>query len=252
MTVESNNKKMSASAFDTDKLAERVRLAIGGRSLSSFAEEVGVSKSYVSKIVNGKIPSENPPSRKILSKVAEKTQNGVTLSDLYECCGYETDGLDATKWPPLASAVQKHYNKALPMAAVSVLMNGLALNGVGTEMSIKTASSYFEITTSESAETYIGIPAFCQEQNGFKLMYTEVLSALLVLSQKQAVFYVLTDNKEFYRELVDRIKPPDDMRLAKVYTEDHLDIKDESKIGCNHVEWNPISVVASPESITAK
>ena len=236
MTVESNNKKMSASAFDTDKLAERVRLAIGGRSLSSFAEEVGVSKSYVSKIVNGKIPSENPPSRKILSKVAEKTQNGVTLSDLYECCGYETDGLDATKWPPLASAVQKHYNKALPMAAVSVLMNGLALNGVGTEMSIKTASSYFEITTSESAE----------------LMYTEVLSALLVLSQKQAVFYVLTDNKEFYRELVDRIKPPDDMRLAIVYTEDHLYIKDESKIGCNHVEWNPISVVASPESITAK
>ena len=42
--------KMAAETFDTGKLAELVRLAIGGRSLSSFAEEAGVSKSYVSKI----------------------------------------------------------------------------------------------------------------------------------------------------------------------------------------------------------
>ena len=43
-------KKMAAECFNPDRLAEQVRLAIGGRSLSNFATEAGVSKSYVSKI----------------------------------------------------------------------------------------------------------------------------------------------------------------------------------------------------------
>ena len=44
--------KKSENIFDVKKLAEQVRLAIGERTLSSFAEQTGVSKSYVSKILN--------------------------------------------------------------------------------------------------------------------------------------------------------------------------------------------------------
>ncbi len=250
--------KMAAETFDTGKLAELVRLAIGGRSLSSFAEEAGVSKSYVSKIVNGKIPSDSPPSRKVLSKLVDPDkaapQNGITLADLFSSCGYSTAELEnkenSPEMPALCSTVQKYYNNALPMTAVSVLMNGLVLNGVNDLMSIDTKDSYFEIHTPGNDEAYIGIPAFCQKQDAFNLMYTAALSILLVLCSKNATFYILTDNHELYQFLVARIKVPKEMRVSVLYTEDHVFIKEETRIGGNQDEWFPKSIVNVPESIT--
>lgn len=250
--------KMAAETFDTGKLAELVRLAIGGRSLSSFAEEAGVSKSYVSKIVNGKISSDSPPSRKVLSKLVDPDkaapQNGITLADLFSSCGYSTAELEnkenSPEMPALCSTVQKYYNNALPMAAVSVLMNGLVLNGVNDSMSIDTKGSYFEIHTPDNDEIYIGIPAFCQKQDAFNLMYMAALSILLVLCSKNATFYILTDNHELYQFLVARIKVPKEMRVSVLYTEDHVFIKEETRIGGNQDEWFPKSIVNVPESIT--
>lgn len=250
--------KMAAETFDTGKLAEQVRLAIGGRSLSNFAQEAGVSKSYVSKIINGKISPVSPPSRKVLSKLADPEkaapQNGVTLADLFSSCGYSTAELEDKennpKMPALCSTVQKYYNNALPMAAVSVLMNGLVLNGVTDLMSIETKKSYFEIHTPDSDEVYIGIPAFCQNQDAYNLMYMAALSVLLVLSSKNASFYVLTDNHELYQLLADQIKVPKEMRVAILLTEDHVFIKEETRIGGSQDEWYPASIVNAPESIT--
>lgn len=249
--------KMAAETFDTGKLAELVRLAIGGRSLSSFAEEAGVSKSYVSKIINGKISPDSPPSRKVLSKLAnpEKAapQNGITLADLFTSCGYSTaeleDGEEDFEMPAVCSTVQKYYNNALPMAAVSVLMNGLVLNGVTDLMAIETKGSYFEIHTPDSDEAYVGIPVFCQKQDAFNLMYMAALSILLVLSNKDATFYILTDNRELYQFLIDRIKVPKEMRVSVLYTEDHVFIKEETRIGGNQDEWFPKSIMNTPETI---
>lgn len=152
--------------------------------------------------------------------------------------------------PALCSTVQKYYNNALPMTAVSVLMNGLVLNGVNDLMSIDTKGSYFEIHTPGNDEAYIGIPAFCQKQDAFNLMYTAALSILLVLCSKNATFYILTDNHELYQFLVARIKVPKEMRVSVLYTEDHVFIKEETRIGGNQDEWFPKSIVNVPESIT--
>ena len=237
-------KKMAAECFNPDRLAEQVRLAIGGRSLSNFATEAGVSKSYVSKIINGKISPDSPPSRKVLSN----------LADLFSSCGYSTAELedkdDGFEMPAVCDAVQKYYNDALPMAAVSVLMNGLVLNGVTDLMSIKTKGSYFEIHTPDNDETYIGIPAFCQKQDAFNLMYMAALSILLVLCSNNATFYIVTDNRELHQFLVARIKVPKEMRVAIVLTEDHVFIKEETRIGGSQDEWYPASIVNAPESIT--
>ena len=233
-------KKMAAECFNPDRLAEQVRLAIGGRSLSNFATEAGVSKSYVSKIINGKISPDSPPSRKVLSKLPDPEkaapQNGITLADLFSSCGYSTAELedkdDGFEMPAVCDAVQKYYNDALPMAAVSVLMNGLVLNGVTDLMSIKTKGSYFEIHTPDN------------------LMYMAALSILLVLCSNNATFYIVTDNRELHQFLVARIKVPKEMRVAIVLTEDHVFIKEETRIGGSQDEWYPASIVNAPESIT--
>ena len=65
-----------------------------------------------------------------------------------------------------------------------------------------------------------------------------------------ATFYILTDNHELYQFLVARIKVPKEMRVSVLYTEDHVFIKEETRIGGNQDEWFPKSIVNVPESIT--
>ena len=81
-------------------------------------------------------------------------------------------------------------------------------------------------------------------------MYMAALSILLVLCSKNATFYILTDNHELYQFLVARIKVPKEMRVSVLYTEDHVFIKEETRIGGNQDEWFPKSIVNVPESIT--
>ena len=61
---------------------------------------------------------------------------------------------------------------------------------------------------------------------------------------------ILTDNHELYQFLVARIKVPKEMRVSVLYTEDHVFIKEETRIGGNQDEWFPKSIVNVPESIT--
>lgn len=247
--------KKSAVTFDAGRLAEQVRLAIGERSLSSYAEAAGVSKSYVSKIINQKLTSESPPSRKVLMKMAEAApQNGVTLYDLFSSCGYDTEELmtkkisDEPEWMGLlTSTIQQYYNVSMPMTAPCVLMNALSLNGAETQMNVVTRGSYFEITTPENGNTYIGIQAFVQNRAAFLLMYKTVLATLLVLADRDATFYVLTDNQEFYQILTEDLKVAKGMKVAILLTTDHMFVAEEKKIGDSEAEWNPVTVTTEPD-----
>lgn len=262
MIKENERTKIPANTFDAERLAEQVRLAIGERSLSSFAEVTGISKSYISKILNLKLPAGSPPSRKMLIKMTNpqtaEPQNGVTLSDLFSSCGYNTDELDGKQsdftWGDITGdIIFRKYTEILPMIAPGILMNGLALNGMGNYMSVKVEKYYFEIRIPDNEQIYIGIPAFGDNKDAFISMYTTVLSVLLLMSDRQEniVFYVLTDHKDFYQFLADRLKVPPDMKVAILYTEDHVLILSELKIGGMQDVWNP-KVVIAPENVTEK
>lgn len=259
--VKENRKIMPADGFDAERLAEQVRLAIGGRTLSSFAETAGVSKSYISKIVNNNLPAGKPPSRKMLIKITDPEtavpENGVTASDLFISCGYSTEELEKmqdkkeTNWMLQAgSVVQKHYSNLLPMTAASILMNGLALNGMGQSMNVEVKDRYFKISIPENPRKYIGIPAFCTKKEAFTLIYATVLSSVLVLSSMRTdtTFYVLTDDEEFYEYLAEHLKVPEDMYLEVLYVKDQF-IVSEEKIGENKSEWLPATIVTAPNTI---
>lgn len=261
MMKENEKTKISAETFDAKRLAEQVRLAIGSRSLASFADAAGISKSYISKILNLKLPPGSPPSRKMLIKITDpqtaEPQNGVTLSDLFLSCGYSIDELeekqDSTNFEcmePVECTLLRKNVTALPMVAPSILMNGLALNGMGCYMSVQVEKYYFEICVPDREEVYMGILAFCGDKDVFMQVYTTVLSVLLLMSNRRdkIVFYVLTDNEEFYQFLIDRLKVPDDMQLAILYTEDYLFIQSETKIGGRQCIWNPDVIMTAPEN----
>lgn len=62
-----------------------LRVAIKPRTITQFAESCGVSKSTISKLLNGNGPK---PTMQMLRKFANNAYNYVTLSELVKACGY--------------------------------------------------------------------------------------------------------------------------------------------------------------------
>lgn len=73
--------------FDKERFAELLRRAQGrGRSLRRFAEEAGISASYISRLARGM--REEPPTPEVIRKIADVAQNGVTYDDLMAAAGW--------------------------------------------------------------------------------------------------------------------------------------------------------------------
>lgn len=62
-----------------------LRVAIKPRTITQFADNCGVSKGTISKLLNGNGPK---PTMQILRKFANNAYNYVTLSELVKACGY--------------------------------------------------------------------------------------------------------------------------------------------------------------------
>ncbi|MCI9015923.1 MAG: helix-turn-helix transcriptional regulator [Clostridia bacterium] len=55
-------------------------------SLNEFAKQIEISSAYISKLINLKY--KNPPSPKILQKIAEGSKGLTTYNELMQICGY--------------------------------------------------------------------------------------------------------------------------------------------------------------------
>lgn len=62
-----------------------LRVAIKPRTITQFADNCGVSKGTISKLLNGNGPK---PTMQMLRKFANNAYNYVTLSELVKACGY--------------------------------------------------------------------------------------------------------------------------------------------------------------------
>lgn len=57
-----------------------------------FADTTGVNRAYLSQYMNMKL--DNPPSPKILEKIAKHSNNIITYAQLMEVCGYIDVSID--------------------------------------------------------------------------------------------------------------------------------------------------------------
>lgn len=74
--------------FDKKEFSKLLKKAIGNRTTTEYANESGVNRTYISKLLNKKL--DNPPSPEILKRLAEVAHNGVTYEDFMIAAGYFT------------------------------------------------------------------------------------------------------------------------------------------------------------------
>jgi len=77
------------SNINLAEVARITKLAIGSRSCVDFANESGLSISFISRLINCNLPSI--PSRKSLLKIAVASEERVTCEQLLIAAGYEVD-----------------------------------------------------------------------------------------------------------------------------------------------------------------
>lgn len=92
-------------AVDAQELARLARLCLGSTSTILFSQRTGLSRSFLSAVLNANLRSI--PSKKSLEKMASpeaQPQNGITATQLLKAAGYQPDG-PATATPAAPAKV---------------------------------------------------------------------------------------------------------------------------------------------------
>ena len=156
--------------FDREELAKLGRIALRGRKISDVMEESGLSRSTISKLLNGKMKA--PPSVDTLRKLAGD-ENPQLFRRMLEVCGHSSewqDGLRAfhavvqqTDGLPEGQQARRQWSSA---EAMGTLIDALEEKKYGAQFRIDyRAEGCFCALADESDLRIIGVPVVINDDN---------------------------------------------------------------------------------------
>lgn len=75
--------------FDKDKFAELLKKAIGDRTTTDYADQTGVNRTYISKLLNKKL--SNAPGPDIIKKLSSRAYYNISYESLMVAAGHWND-----------------------------------------------------------------------------------------------------------------------------------------------------------------
>lgn len=99
-----------AKNFNKKILALLIEKARGDRTTKRFAADCGISYVQLHKLEM--CAQENPPGKKLLTKLAENSEGGVEIEDFFFACGVKEDGREKKAKATVKSLdIQSMYDK---------------------------------------------------------------------------------------------------------------------------------------------
>lgn len=230
-----NGINKNTTEYDSVRLADLARRAIGTRSVAEFCADTKLSKSFVSRILNGKLV--NAPTKRTLYRFAgsnAKPQNGVTLGDMLIASGYGattedfliSDEFEAEERErlTLAEGIQLYFSQS-PAFGLNLLLDVLINKGYGKSYSIEFELGMFSLKIKPLENQYtniVAIPAFCNDDSTITAIQVAVLTSLIssinVHQVSESLFFVMTDNMQMYQLLLNSLPVLQNMKLAVLLT----------------------------------
>lgn len=194
-------KKEVTVNYDNDLLANLGRKVIGSRKIVEFCKEVNLSSSFVSRLINGKLP--NQPTKNSLYKfVAVNPQNGITVDDMLIAAGYNLGNTNENgdkKTLKLSDKIFMRYSTS-PTFGISEVINALVKKGI-KQFLIDLEPEIFKIKI-DSFPDLIVIPAYCNDSNAIESveMFTtqKLFITLSSYKKENSIFFVLTNEEEIF------------------------------------------------------
>ncbi len=95
--------------FNKKIFALLLEKAKGERSTRTFADQCGISYVQLHKLE--KCAQENPPGLKLLTKLAENSENGIELEDFLFASGHDLESQSQNEKPRKSADIQSMFEK---------------------------------------------------------------------------------------------------------------------------------------------
>lgn len=199
-------------AVDAQELARLARLCLGSTSTIMFSKRTGLSRSFLSAVLNGNLRST--PSKKSLEKMASpeaQPQNGITAAQLLKAAGYQPDG-PAADVPAAAVKLDgpTFLNEVQQYCAADIEQMRIAAQCMIGELMKRNASPRFAVHVEtgwasvmeeahEIPRFHVCMPAFISD--GHLAVYAAAAAVLRLGEARRAFkdcearFYILTNNE---------------------------------------------------------
>ena len=167
---------------ELNDLARLVDQAIGSRSKTDFAEEAGLSISFVSRLVNRTLPGI-PSTRSLMKISSAHPQNGITQQMLFEAAGYSTE---KTAIAPCPDAKVPAFAQS-PGFSLGLLLNYLTMQFPEFRaLHINLMREFFEIRSDDAENIIVGIPMILAPGDGIE----KVRRALTLFYMNAPLYYM--------------------------------------------------------------
>lgn len=225
---------LQTSKINSEKLANLIREARGTTSNQEFASLIGVSPSYISRLINNK--SGNLPSRDLLIKIAAITPNNITLDQLLEAAGYHSlNNIEVLDVP----------NGDTKSILATILT---ALNDFPIAWSNGIVSKPFDLSISFQKGTiknwhflYLNYANSATQTAQLKLKYFDLIFTFLEPDDKISFVTSYPAEYELYHS---KLPKNLDLNLSII-------LIDEKKLSVQKEEWLHTKTLLSPEALTS-
>lgn len=155
--------------FNPSELANLTNLAIGSRKIESFCKSSNLSRSFVSKVLNCRLPAI--PRKRSLYKLASASNGRVTANQLLLACGYGEETAN-----PVSLSVEAPAPKpAMQPNAIVIISDDITeiLTKIKEISEIDTTLPIVVLAT--KLDTLILLKQFFQSNNDINIQYALVV-----------------------------------------------------------------------------
>lgn len=202
--IESPEHKADIVKFVPQALAQLGRDIVGERSIQDFCAETKLSRSLVSRLLNGNLSA--PPTVRTIYRFAGEKGSEV-IDKMLEACGYPTTTLEYVKELqkdkdnlPIKSSDAVNLNLAQnPAGSLSMLVNCLKEKGYGDQYNIDFRSEgTFAISPTIKGWTLACVSAFCTDMQDVETVWRKGLldfaRALTYWNPAETIYFILTNS----------------------------------------------------------
>ncbi len=237
----------NAVRFDSKKLALLCRSVLGTKSIQAFCEETKLSRSLVSRLLNGNLVA--PPSIRSIYRLAG-SNNPKMIDEMLKACGYPAAAVEyLAKFRNEPVGIATNSEKDLcaitikkPAGLLTMLVEQLESLGYGKQFNIDYRTpNLFAICSAVDGWTLACIPALCDDNDteGAWKRGVQGLAKAITLWNDQTVYFLFTNSAAARDRL--KLVPNLAYKVAILNTSDGVSFDDQiiiPPLGTNVEEGN--------------
>lgn len=207
-------------------LAEYATAIKGKRSIGDLVLESGLSRSFVSKIINQNLLSV--PSKRSLKMLSDVPGHNISYTALLEAADYdfvESDTDIEVETVSFEKAASDYYSEKPASFALGLLLDLLVKKGFTESFDVKFTTDNFYIKPSDKTFEVVGIPVFFSNnadvEGACLIAIRKFIDAIYKIGELASYIYLITDNSAAYQYMI-KVLPPSPKGFVYVsYTNDY-------------------------------